>query len=47
MFCKNCGLSNVEDANFCEYCGTKLNEICPRCWKKNGQPGSCPTDKCD
>lgn len=44
--CPNCNKENVKDANFCEYCGTKISETCPVCWKKEGQPHSCPENEC-
>lgn len=27
MYCKNCGKQIENDATFCKYCGTKVNEI--------------------
>lgn len=44
--CPNCNKENANNANFCEYCGTKITEICPACWKKGGQQNSCPGQKC-
>lgn len=44
--CQKCKKENVQDANYCEYCGTKISEVCPSCWKKEGQPDSCPSEKC-
>lgn len=44
--CPKCSKINVPDANFCEYCGKKLSNVCPRCWKKQGQPNSCPNERC-
>lgn len=45
--CPSCKKENVQDANFCEYCGAKISEICLNCWKKEGQPNSCPNEKCN
>lgn len=42
----NCKKENPNDLNFCKYCGTKISEICPRCWMKKGQPYSCGFEKC-
>lgn len=44
--CPSCNSKNAEDANYCEFCGTKISEICPACWKKDGQPNSCPEINC-
>lgn len=44
--CKACGKENEPKANFCGKCGKKLNDVCPACWKREGQPYSCPTPKC-
>lgn len=46
MLCRHCGKANPSDANFCEYCGKKLAEVCIQCWVKNGQPHSCPREVC-
>ncbi|MCT8978687.1 zinc ribbon domain-containing protein [Clostridium sp. CX1] len=45
--CPECKTENLEGANFCEHCGTKISEECPRCWKLNGNPGRCPLSKCN
>ena len=42
--CPKC--NQLSEKNFCNYCGTKVTEICPSCWKKEGQPNSCPGEKC-
>lgn len=47
IICLNCKKENTKDANFCEYCGTKISEVCPNCWKKEGQPNSCPGQICE
>lgn len=44
--CPSCKSANPEDSNFCEMCGRKISEICPHCWKKEGQPNSCPSKIC-
>lgn len=52
LICKSCGksLDKLKKPaifyNFCPYCGIKLNEICPSCWLKGGQPNKCEDDKC-
>lgn len=42
----SCGHKNDSDANFCEDCGTKLNEVCISCWKHGDKPFNCGSDKC-
>ena len=39
MKCSKCGFENVEDARFCNECGSKLESICSACGKAN-IPGS-------
>lgn len=46
VVCENCGAVNLPDSNFCEICGAKLNQICPKCWKRGDQPHSCPDERC-
>jgi len=45
IVCK-CGHVGHDTDNFCSKCSAKLHETCPRCWQKEGQPSSCPGDKC-
>jgi len=44
---RNCPKCNKPtEKNFCGFCGAKITEVCPKCWKKEGQPNSCPGEKC-
>ena len=50
MRCCNCGKENKENANFCQFCSSKLNDTCSFCWvlkKSNYNCGksSCPGRK--
>jgi predicted amidophosphoribosyltransferase len=44
--CSKCKTENLDEANFCKECGTKLGKVCPSCWKKSGQENSCPDTQC-
>lgn len=44
--CHKCNHENESKANFCEHCGSKIAETCPRCWVKNEQPYNCGLEKC-
>ncbi len=45
IFCKNCGLANDSEANFCIGCGKSLKETCPHCGAIiTGEQSYC--DKC-
>ena len=44
--CPQCGELSVSDGNFCGECGAKISPICPACWREEGQPNSCPGEKC-
>lgn len=44
--CPVCGVLARDKDNFCMYCGAKISEVCPHCWKKEGQPNNCPGEKC-
>ena len=39
MECPACGFLNLEEARFCNQCGTKLEKSCPACGQVN-PPGS-------
>ena len=45
IVCK-CGHVGNNTDNFCGKCSAKLHEVCPKCWQKEGQPFSCPGEKC-
>lgn len=42
--CTYCGSENLEHANFCRKCGSKLKEVC-NCWIKK-EPYNCGQVKC-
>lgn len=44
MKCMVCGSENDEKANFCTYCGNKLEKSC-NCWVKKGSY-DCGKDSC-
>lgn len=44
MKCIVCGSENDEKANFCTYCGNKLEKSC-NCWVKKGSY-DCGKDSC-
>lgn len=47
--CLNCEKENIEIADFCKFCGTKLSENyanCDDCWKKGGSEDNCPLLTC-
>ena len=44
MKCMVCGSENDEKANFCTYCGNKLEKSC-NCWVKKGSY-YCGKDSC-
>ncbi|MCX8167306.1 MAG: zinc-ribbon domain-containing protein [Candidatus Micrarchaeota archaeon] len=44
--CTNCNYENESEANFCEHCGSKISETCPKCWIKKGQPYNCHYNDC-
>lgn len=43
--CPYCGQKIEEPENYCFNCGGKIALVC-LCWKKDGQPHSCP-GRCD
>lgn len=46
MNCKNCGNKVSETDNFCNECGTKLNNECRYCWVKKKGNYSCGELSC-
>lgn len=44
--CDSCGSECLDIHNFCGNCGEKLAPICPRCWRKDGQPFQCDGNSC-
>lgn len=39
--CAECNKQNRVDANFCAYCGVKINYTCSKCWMENRQLYTC------
>lgn len=44
--CKNCGNEVSRTANFCNECGTKLDNKCQYCWVKKKDNYSCGELSC-
>lgn len=44
--CEVCGEAVGEQDNFCGNCQKKLQDVCPKRWRKDGQPYRCEGEDC-